>query len=78
MQQGFLTSKITSKSQTTLPKAVRDRLQVQPGDALVYTFEGDSVRIQKATALDIAWHSAISNTLEEWNTPEDDEAFRNL
>ena len=33
-----MTSKITSKGQTTLPKEVRDKLGVHAGDTLVYAW----------------------------------------
>lgn len=38
-------SGVTSKGQTTLPKAVREALGVQPGDRVRYIIEGDTVRI---------------------------------
>ncbi len=38
-------SGITAKGQTTLPKAVREALRVQPGDRVRYIIEGDEVRI---------------------------------
>jgi antitoxin PrlF len=41
----MLESKITSKSQTTLPAGVRDALGVGPGDRLGYIIEGDSARV---------------------------------
>ncbi|MXZ46757.1 MAG: AbrB/MazE/SpoVT family DNA-binding domain-containing protein [Chloroflexi bacterium] len=38
-------SGVTSKGQTTLPKAVREALGVQPGDRVRYIIEGETVRI---------------------------------
>ena len=38
-------STLTAKAQTTLPKAVRDALQVGPGDRLRYIISDDDVRI---------------------------------
>ena len=38
-------SGITAKGQTTLPKAVREALHVQPGDRVRYIIQGDEVRI---------------------------------
>lgn len=38
-------SGITAKGQTTLPKAVREALHVQPGDRVRYIIRGDEVRI---------------------------------
>ena len=38
-------SGVTAKGQTTLPKAVREALHVQPGDRVRYIIHGDEVRI---------------------------------
>ena len=77
----MLTSKITSKGQVTLPKQIRERLQVQPGDTLAYELQasGSGVLVRKLRPFDRDWHQALSATLaEEWNSPEDEEAFRDL
>lgn len=39
----MITSKPTSKSQATLPQAVRRALNVRPGDEIAYEIEGDRV-----------------------------------
>ncbi len=41
----MIESGITSKGQTTLPKAVRDALSVRAGDRIRYVIEGSEVRI---------------------------------
>ena len=41
----MIESMLTSKSQTTLPKAVRNALGVGPGDRIRYTISDDDVRI---------------------------------
>ena len=41
----MIQSTITSKGQTTLPKAVRDALGVGPGDRVRYVILDDEVRI---------------------------------
>ena len=43
----MIESSITSKGQTTLPKAIREALAVQPGDKVRYIVHGDEVRIRK-------------------------------
>ena len=43
-----LRSKVTSKSQTTIPSGVRKALRVAPGDELEYVIEGDRAVIRKA------------------------------
>ena len=39
----MITSKLTSKSQTTVPKSVRKALNLSPGDLLTYEISGDRV-----------------------------------
>jgi antitoxin PrlF len=71
-------AKLTSKGQVTVPKEVRVKLSLKPGDTVVYEFEGDAVRLRRGEGFDVAWHRAVSSTLDEWASPEDDEAFRGL
>jgi antitoxin PrlF len=44
----MITSKITSKAQTTIPQPVRTALHVGEGDELAYRIEGDHVILTKA------------------------------
>jgi AbrB family looped-hinge helix DNA binding protein len=41
------TMKLTSRGRVTLPRAVRERLGLQPGDAVEFVEEGGTFRIQK-------------------------------
>ncbi len=45
---GGIRSMITSKSQTTVPRGVRDALRVGPGDELEYEIQGDVATIRRA------------------------------
>ena len=72
------TSKISSKAQITLPRKVREALGAKTGDMLVYEVEGDVVRLKRLEPFDAAFHHALSSTLDEWATEEDEEAFRDL
>jgi len=72
------TSKLSSKSQVTLPKEVRDALGARPGDTIVYEVEGDMVRLRRQDPFDAEFHKAISATLSEWASDEDEEAFSAL
>ncbi len=72
-------SKITAKGQLTLPKAIRSKLGVEPGDTLVYEVQGNTVRIRKAEPFELEWHSAVARTLApEWDSPYDHENYDDL
>jgi hypothetical protein len=45
---------------------------------LGYEGERDEIRVRKVQRFDAAWHHALSGTLEQWDSPEDDEAFSDL
>lgn len=72
------TSRVTSKGQVTLPKEVRDALEIRQGDVLAYEVQDKAVILKKVEPFDWAFHGAVAETLEEWNTPEDEEAFGDL
>jgi AbrB family looped-hinge helix DNA binding protein len=72
-------SKVTSKGQVTLPRKVRDKLEIRAGDYLVYEVAGNTVKLRKAQPLDLPWLRAISHTLApEWNSLHDHENFDDL
>jgi len=71
-------SKISRKGQVTIPKAVRNSLRARPGDWIEYVVKGQEVRLRRVEAFDRAFHEALSDTLTEWESPEDEEAFRDL
>jgi len=43
------TSTVTAKGQTTIPKAVRERLHLRPGDRVEFVFQKDSVVLRAAS-----------------------------
>jgi bifunctional DNA-binding transcriptional regulator/antitoxin component of YhaV-PrlF toxin-antitoxin module len=58
-----------------LPRAIRERLKISPGDRLRYLVDDRGVRIEKdAGAADDGQFSAFS----EWSSEADEEAFRSL
>lgn len=72
------TSKLSSQGQVTVPKAIRDRLALRPGDLVGYEVVDGKVVLTRVDPFDAAYHAALSTTLEEWDSPEDDEAFKDL
>lgn len=72
-------SRLTSKSQATVPARVRKRLNLKPGDTVIFEEAADgAVCIRKAELLDLEFLSALETTLSEWNSENDDRAYRDL
>ncbi len=46
----MITSRLTSKAQTTVPQAVRTALGLRPGDELAYSIEQDGVVLTRRPA----------------------------
>lgn len=72
------TSKLTSKYQATIPARVRKVLGLDQGDSVAFVIEGDKVLLRRATPLDREFAKALEGTLEEWLSPNDEEAYRDL
>jgi len=71
-------SKLSSKGQITIPASIRSAMSLKPGDFIAYELNGKSVKLKKIEPFDTAYHAAVAETLDEWNSPEDDEAFHDL
>ena len=74
----MLTSRLSSKGQVTLPKKVREAIGVRPGDLIEYSVEDSSVYLAKVEPLDLAFHQSLTETLDEWDSTADEEAFGDL
>jgi antitoxin PrlF len=68
-------SKISIKSQTVLPRAVRERLRLKPGDMLRYRLTEAGVVIDKAPAPEGDDPFA---TFSEWSSEADEKAYGGL
>lgn len=76
MMPAMITSRLTSKAQTTIPQAVRTALRVKEGDEIAYQIEGDRVILTRASAVrqaDDPFHS-----FTEWDSAADHKAYANL
>ena len=72
-------SRLSSKGQVTVPKEVREALKLEAGDIVVYEINDDATAtLRRVEPYDAAFHLAVSDTLDEWASEEDDEAFRDL
>lgn len=74
-----LISKLTSKYQTTIPKEIREALMLKAKDKVVFEIKDDkTVILHKATPLDLKYLEALNYTLSEWESDEDENAYKDL
>lgn len=67
-------SRISVKSQTVLPREVREALQVRPGDTLRYRITSEGIVIDKAPAEGDDPFAAF----DEWAGEHDEKAYGDL
>jgi antitoxin PrlF len=72
-------SRLTKKYQATIPKRVRDALALEQGDLVSFQVDEEGrVVLEKMEPADLAHLEALSSTLGEWLSTEDDEAYGDL
>jgi antitoxin PrlF len=74
-------SSVTQKYQATIPLKVREQLNIQAGDKIVFERQDNETIIIKKkvlSAIDWDYLRAVEGTLSEWNSPEDNEAYADL
>jgi antitoxin PrlF len=67
-------SKVTSKSQTVIPREIREKLGLGPGDTLNYIETDKGILIEKARVIG----DDPFTTFTEWATEADDKAYADL
>ncbi|MGK2940124.1 MAG: AbrB/MazE/SpoVT family DNA-binding domain-containing protein [Immundisolibacter sp.] len=72
----MISSKLTSKAQTTIPQPVRVALRLEPGDELVYEIVDQRVILTRARTSGRA--DDPFRTFHEWSTEADAEAYAEL
>jgi antitoxin PrlF len=77
-QENTSLSRLTSKYQATIPRPVRERLGVGAGDSVAFVVDDDRVWVRRAEPLDREFARALSDTMGEWLSPADEEAYREL
>jgi antitoxin PrlF len=68
-----ITSKITSKAQTTIPQPVRVALGLREGDEVAYHIEGDRAVLTKARATQVADDPFAA--FSEWSSAADRKGY---
>jgi antitoxin PrlF len=71
----MITSKLTSKAQTTIPLPVRNALHLAGGDEIVYSIEGNRVVLTKASREPGDDPFA---TFSEWSSEADRQGYADL
>lgn len=74
MNNKVATSKISAKSQTVIPRSIREKLGVGPGDELRYLETQDGIVIEKVRVI----KDDPFATFGEWATAADEAAYADL
>ncbi len=72
----MITSRLTSRSQTTIPQPVRAALRLRGGDEIAYVIEADRVVLRRARP-DAAADDPF-RAFAEWDSTADAEAYAAL
>lgn len=76
----MLFSMLGQKGQVSIPAEVRTVLGLKAGDRLVFNIHNHQVILSKKNIQDddALYYQALSSTLNEWNSEEDDDDYCNL
>ena len=77
MVSTMIISKLSTQAQTTVPRSVRRALHLEPGDAIAYEIQADSVVISKAKGAPEPADNPFA-TFSEWDSEADRLAYANL
>ena len=72
----MITSKLTTKAQTTIPQPIRAALRLKEGDELAYQIDGPRVILTKANGVKEV--DDPYRTFGEWNSAADKKAYGSL
>ncbi len=71
-------ARITARGQTTIPKRIREAAGLRKGDVLAFDLVGDQLRVRKVMKPPDEYLRAVQDTMHEWNSKEDEIAWRDL
>ena len=74
-----ITSRLTSKGQATIPKAIREELGLRSGDRISFRIHSGRVEIKRISPINLEFARAQESGLaEEWLAAEDEAAYGDL
>lgn len=62
---------LSSKGQVTIPKAIRDRLKLRPGDRVAFVVQGDVVALEPVSESILDWYGTLAlagRPIEDWQS----------
>ena len=72
-------ARVTAKGQATIPKRIREAAHIREGDLLAFDLDSNNRiiirRIDSTIDIELL---ALQETLSEWNSPQDEAAWRDL
>ena len=72
-------ARINARGQTTIPKRVREQADLHAGDLISFEVEASHLVVRKVAAPpEDSYLRAVARTMSEWDSPEDEEAWRDL
>ncbi len=71
-------SQLIRHNQAALPEPVMKALNLHEGDAIVFEIDQASVHLRKAPPIDTVFTKALQDTLSEWTSAADNEAYADL
>ncbi|WP_420617204.1 AbrB/MazE/SpoVT family DNA-binding domain-containing protein [Candidatus Palauibacter sp.] len=69
---------MTTRGRITIPKEVREEANLSRGDLVAFEVEGGSLVAYRVTDGGAGYYHGLSETLDEWSSPEDEDAWRDL
>ena len=71
-------SRVTASGRTMIPKSIREAAGLYAGDTLAFETDGDCVVVRKMSRERFDESREISETMSEWASAQDEEAWRDL
>ena len=71
-------SRVSRRFRIELPKRIRSVLNLKAEDFVQFDIQNQQVVLRRADSFDSGFARALQGTLDEWNSPADEIAYRDL